>query len=469
MNTERSSLQKHLLFWLLPPIFLLTSIWVVSTYFIVLHFANQAYDHELEDTVLTVAGQVQKNHDIYSIELSPAARQMLEFDEFDLVYFSVSGPKGNILIGNHVLPRHFSNPVSNMHFYDITIDGQSLRLGEYAIYSVDGTSEKLLVQVAETTRKRVKMARTALLSMIIPQLAFIVGIAWLVWFGVGRGISPLSRISESLSKRTHEDLSPLDTTGLPTEVHKQVTVINDLMLRLGQIIQARRRFIADATHQLRTPITVLRTQVELASRTQDPKIMASIIHQMDAATARLSRLANQLLSLSRAEAGPDQLLTTEHLDLQEVIQEAVATMVPFAMEKNIDISLSGDSQQIDVCGDRHLLAEMFVNLVDNGIRYTHRDGKVRVSVRSINGYVKISITDTGPGIPVDEREKVLERFYRGETTNIEGTGLGLPIAREIALLHSGRIILNASSTGSGLVVTIEIPLVDKSKCELLRQ
>lgn len=454
---NRLTLRQRLLLWLLLPIVLLIIVWAWATYAIVLYFANLAHDRALEDTVRTLAGQIHIEQNRVDINLPPAAHRMLEFDQVDTVYFSVSDEHEQQLAGNHKLPP---NPRGNRtpgktRFYNDIINGVNLRLAEYVIANEHG-GEAIHVRVAETLNKRETLAREVLVYVLAAQFLFLAGIVLLVWYGIGRGIAPFSRIRDAIALRTHEDLSPLDETGLPVEVYEQVRVINDLMTRLGRTITAQQRFIADATHQLRTPITVLRAQAELALRA-DKEDLHSFVIKLEAASARLSRLANQLLNLSRAEAGLTGATKFIRFEVGEWVEDAVAEYVPAALDKNIEVRVDIADDMPAIRGNRQLLSEMLANLIDNAIRYTQTNGKIGIVARHSGENVILTITDNGPGIPEAEREYVLERFYRGIEVSTEGSGLGLAIAQEILKLHGGRITLAAVAGNSGLHVTVEIP------------
>lgn len=459
MWIDRLSLRQRLLLLLLPPILLLIAIWTWGAYAIVLHFANKAYDWALEDTVQALAGQVKFLDRAIEVNLPPAARQMLEFDRVDKVYFSVADGQNRQLIGNRVLPLRPDpdGTVNEARFYDDRLDGRAVRLVELRVPN-EIVGDVLFVRIAETLHKREHLAKEVLIHILGPQLILLTVIVLLVWYGVGRGIAPLSRIRDAIARRTHEDLSPLEETGLPAEVQEQVHVINDLMDRLGRTIEAQRRFIADATHQLRTPITVLRTQTELALRAEDADEQRSLVAKMDTATARLVRLANQLMNLSRAEAGLVGVADFTLVEAAALVEEVVALLVPAALKKEIEVIVDIVEPLPEVRGDRQLLGEMLTNLVDNAIRYTQSGGRVEVKVRPVQERTLFIIADNGPGISEREREKVLQRFYRVATVSSEGSGLGLAIAREIALLHGGSITLTPTAAGgTGLTVTVAIP------------
>jgi len=460
VRSERPSLRQRLLLWLLPPILLLTGVWVWATHATVLHFANRVYDWALQDTAQTLAGQIQVEHGQFEFDLPPAAHRMLEFDEADKVYFSVSDDQERQLLGNRVLPPapvHDPAP-GKTRFYDARVNDQAVRLVEYTVPN-DASGRLLFVRVAETLHKRQAMARDVLAYMMTPQLLFLLSIVFLVWHGVGRGMAPLGQVGDAIARRTHEDLSPLDESGLPAEVHEQVLVINDLMARLGRTITAQQRFIADATHQLRTPITVLCAQAELALRIRDADELHAAVARLNTTAARLARQANQLLSLSRAESRLAGTLDFAPVDVATLVEDVVAKLVPAALARQIEISIEPANEPAAVHGDRQFLSEMLANLVDNAIRYTPPGGQVEVSARQSGGSVAFTVTDNGPGIAEAERQRVLEPFYRGANAGADGSGLGLAIAHEIVALHHGHITLAAGPQGCGLMVTVEIPAV----------
>jgi len=465
VRTRRLSLRQRLLLWLLLPILLLICIWAWAAHAIVLHFSNRAYDWSLQDTAQTLAGQVRVAHGEFEFDLPPAAHRMLEFDEVDKVYFSVSDDHGRQLVGNRALPP--PSPASSLapgetRFYDAKVGGETVRLVEYTMPTT--LPDRLLfVRVAETLHKRQAMARDVLAFMITPQLLFLVSIVLLVWHGIGRGMAPLSRISDAIARRTHEDLSPLSESGLPAEVYEQVHVINELMARLGRTIAAQQRFIADATHQLRTPITVLCAQAELALRIHDPDELRAELGKLNASTVRLARLSNQLLCLSRAEARLAGALDFAPVEVAALVEDVVERLVPAALAKEIELSIELADETATVYGNRQFLGEMLSNLVDNAIRYTPRGGRVEVGVKQTGGALAFVVADNGPGIPELERQRVLEPFYRSAEAGVDGSGLGLAIAHEIATLHKGQITLTAASGNSGLMATVEIPAAPASR------
>lgn len=455
MRTERATLRRGLLRWLLPPILALTVLWVWATHGVVLHFANLAHDRALEDSARTLAGQVVPDGAGLAVDLPPAARRMLEFDEIDTVYFSVTDRSGRVWAGNRALPAADIEVDGDAHLYDGTVDGRRVRLAEFVTRG-EVRDHDLLVRVAETLNKRELMAQEVMTYMLAPQAVFVTGLALFLWYGVGRGIAPLQRVSAAIACRNHADMGPIDEQGLPAEVFEQVHVINQLMERLGHTLDAQKRFMADATHQLRTPITVLRTQVELVLRTAEGPERERLLRDMDAACARLARLANQLLSLSRAEAGAS--LARAPVVVSTMVEDVVAALIPAALARGIEVSVDIEPGLPALQGDGVLLPEMLANIVDNAIRYTRSPGEVVIHAQAHDDHLLLSVSDSGPGISIVERAQVFERFRRGTAARAEGSGLGLAIAREIVQAHGGRIDLASGADDNGLQVTLTIPL-----------
>lgn len=463
-QSERLSLRQRLLLWLLPPIIVLTAIWIWAAYVIVIRFANVAYDNALSDTVETLAEQVIVDHETVRIDLPKAARKMVEYDRIDQIYYSITDQRGKNFFHNADIPARQANADrgSGMflpdlpHLYDSRIDGQPVRVAERV---VPGSAEtgKLTLRVAETLGKRALLAREVLFYMSAPQLLFLTGIVVFVWVGVGRGIAPLQWIRDAISRRSPDDLSPLDGRTLPAEVHAQVRAINGLMARLDAMLDVQRRFITDAAHQLRTPVATLRAQVELALRARDPAEREAGLQRLDATSKHLVRLTNQLLDLSRATAGNTGAVEMLPFDIADAVRETVAWFVPDALDKGIEVSVELDEDLPPLRGNRHMIEQMLANLVDNAVRYNRRGGTILVEGRRERDRLVLTIRDDGPGIAEKDRSRVLGRFHRGAGSPSGGSGLGLAIALEICRLHGGELSLNPIPGQTGLVVRVEMP------------
>jgi len=290
--------------------------------------------------------------------------------------------------------------------------------------------------------------------MAVPQALLIFLAMFAVWYGVGRGLVPLIALQREIEQRSHRDLAPLTESTVPHEVQPLIRAMNDLLGRLSASIAAQKRFIADAAHQLRTPIAGLKTQTELGSRQPQSAEGKAMLKQLHTATEQMTRLINQLLSLARAEPNAGPASMTETIDLAELARQTTTEWVPRALARSIDLGFEDQPGAARVEGNAFMLHEMLNNLLDNAIRYTHSGGHITVRVSAAESKVVLSVEDDGPGIPEADRERVFERFYRVLGSGAEGCGLGLAIVREIAERHQAEVVLSARGDGSGTVVRI---------------
>jgi two-component system sensor histidine kinase TctE len=311
-----------------------------------------------------------------------------------------------------------------------------------------------LVAVAETLGKRQALAREILWDVILPQLVLIVVAGVAVWLGIGRGLIPLATLRQQISARSPRDLGPLVLTESPQEVRPLVQALNELLARLRAAIEAQQRFVADAAHQLRTPLAGLKTQAELALRESDMPAVRHSLEQIKTASEQTARLANQLLSLARAEPGSDQPAPMAELDFGNLAREVTSDWIQTALDNGIDLGFEEPSAPARIRGNAILLRELISNLTDNAVRYTQRGGQVTVAVTHLGSSVSLSVTDNGPGIPESEHARVFERFYRVLGTGREGAGLGLAIVREIADRHGAQLRLAAGPDRRGTRLTV---------------
>ncbi len=456
---ERLTIRQRLVLLLLPALAALLGLWAWSAYSSVLRFTAIAYDRALYDTALTLATQISIDDGRPSLALSDDERKMLEVDPQDDVYFEVFA--GSVRLGgtaNIPAPSVRRAPTDAGYFYDGRLADAPLRIVEHVFDT--GNGNHFVVRVAETLRKRTRLAREATLAMVPVQIAFLGSIVALVWLGIGWGLRPLAALRAAIGNRDPADLQPLSLRGLPSELRSQAEAINELMARLSTVLETERRFLADATHQLRTPITVLRTQTELALRARDFDSLRANITQMQSVCERLTRLANQLLNLSRAEAGLAGGAALAPVDLASVAEEVLARYEPSAHAKQQTLELNRDEAPVTLRGDSLMIAEMIANLVDNAIRYAPRGAKIKVETSSDGKHARLTVHDNGPGLSDDERSRVLDRFYRGAAAREPGSGLGLAIVREIARAHDGVLRLTPGQPdGTGLLATIDVPLL----------
>jgi two-component system sensor histidine kinase TctE len=295
--------------------------------------------------------------------------------------------------------------------------------------------------------------------MVLPQLLLIVLAGFMLWFAVGRGLAPLETLRREVENRSHRDLSALPVEETPQEVKPLISAMNELLDRLSLALAAQQRFIADAAHQLRTPIAGLKTQTELAMRQTPPGEAQVTLRQLRSATEQTTHLVNQLLSLARAEPPAGRVHTSDRVDLEALARGATTDWVPRALDRNVDLGFDADSERAYVEGDPFLLREMLNNLLDNAIRYTQPGGQVTVRVSRMHESPVLTVEDNGPGIPDTERGRVFERFYRVLGTGTDGCGLGLAIVREIAQSHGAQVELTTSSGGHGTTARVVFPAV----------
>jgi len=317
---------------------------------------------------------------------------------------------------------------------------------------------RVQLQVAETLHKRTRFAWEMVANVVLPQLLLIVMAGAVVWLGVSRGLEPLQRLRHAVSDRSHLDLSPIDIHDVPGEVRPLVDEVNDLMARLGRILDFQNRFVADAAHQLKTPVSGLKAQIELALRENDPERVRHSLAQLYLSADRLSRLVRQLLSLARNEPGALDSMHLQPLDLNAFALEVSMEWVPHALKRGIDLGFEGAEQPLTIDGDRDRLRELINNLIDNAIRYSREGGRVTVRAGAGDaGQCRLAISDDGPSIPVEERARIFQRFHRLLGTQEDGSGLGLAIVSEIATLHGARITLEEDVDGVGNTFTVFFP------------
>ena len=457
-----TTLRRQLIAWLAGPLFVLWSVSMVIDYDIAKRFVNLAYDRALLEAALDVGRRVRVINNRPYVDLPEAALQILQTTESGQLFYLVTGPDREFVSGEPDLPRPPEEApevtADRVQYYDDVYNGLVIRALALRVPVQPGSGRgALLIQVAERVTARDEFAREIFLRMVLPQGILILLAAIAVWYGVGRGLAPLSTLRREIENRSHRDLSALPEEQAPREVRPLIHAMNDLLARLGTAISTQQRFIADAAHQLRTPIAGLKTQTELALRQSQPGNVHDALRQLQTATEQSTRLVNQLLSLARAEPGAGREHAVGRLDLARLARDTTTEWVPRALARSIDLGYDGESAATWIEGDEFLVRDLLGNLLDNAIRYTQLGGQVTVRVAVGLNAVALSVEDNGPGIPELERERVFERFYRVLGTGTEGCGLGLAIVREIALSHGAEVTLGAAASGQGTVARVVFP------------
>ena len=476
---EQRSLFGEILDWMLAPLLLLWPMSVVLTWLVAQGIANKPFDRELGEMVRVLSKEVSVRAAAGGpqalFKLPAGASEILHTDEADDIYYQVLGLRGEHLSGDTALPVPSDEdraPPGEVRFRDDTLNNDNVRVAYMWVNVADLVPDRAdglgvpLVQVAETLGKRSRLATEIIKGVILPQFVILPLAVLLVWLALARGIAPLNQLQQRIRNRDSSDLSPIDAAQAPEEVSPLVRAINDLLARLDHSMSAQKHFLADAAHQLKTPLAGLRTQAELAQRQidageHDPLALKKSLQQIARSSQNAAHMVNQLLAMARAE-NQEHSAHRQPVDLARLATETVHDFVPRAIEKRIDLGYEGPSEAAaarqqghqTVATTRHpegpivlghalLLRELIRNLVDNALQYTPAGGTVTVRVIDdpFGQVVVLQVEDSGPGIAAAERDKVFQPFYRSLGTNVDGSGLGLAIVREIAQQHHAEVTL----------------------------
>ncbi|MCZ2496884.1 sensor histidine kinase [Xylophilus sp. Kf1] len=443
---------------MLTPLLLLWPVSLALTWLVAQGLADKPFDRALEYNVQALAQLVNLHNGKPQLNLPQPAGELLRADDADTIYYQVRDDAGELLSGERDLPLpplldDVRPPTGEVRLRDAELRGLALRVAStwvrFTPPEVGAPQVQVLVQVAETRGKRSVLATEIIKGVMLPQFAILPLAVLLVWLALARGLKPLSQLEQRIRARRPEDLSPLDDRAVPLEVVPLVASVNGLLARLQESVATQKRFLADAAHQLKTPLAGLRMQADLAQRegTSTAELKLSLL-QIGRASKRATHTVNQLLALARAEVAGKAPIAHHACDLAEITLEVVRNAFPRALEKRIDLGYDGVSPGapgVVVPGNPTLIAEMLSNLVDNAIAYTPSSETapgvitVRLLVDAFGQVVVLQVEDSGPGIPVSERELVFQPFYRVLGTGVDGSGLGLPIVMEIAGLHGAEV------------------------------
>lgn len=457
-ETERS-LFGEILDWMLAPLLFVWPLSIAFTHYFANNVANFPYDQSLRELVGTLSRQVQLVDGKPVVSLHASTRAMLRADELDSVYFHVLTQDRKLLAGDQDLPIPALAGVAGVlpgevYFRDMEYKGQDIRVAYSYIAEPQAPVEQwVLVEVAETTEKRTQLANRIVASVILPQFIIIPLAVMLVWFGLSRGLRPLTRLRNTIEDRDPGDLSPIATRRVPEELEPLVEAFNEMLERMKRNVEAQQRFVADAAHQMRTPLTGLKTQAQFAVRETDPAALRHALRQIATGVDRAGRLVNQLLTLARTEGSEIAQQKHEPTDLAQLAREVVEDWVIIALEKRIDLGYEADGAAM-ISGNAFLLRELLKNLIDNAIRYTPAGGHVTCRILDDGSSILLEVEDDGIGITEEQAELVFERFYRVDDATTEGSGLGLAIVQEIASQHGARARLRPNPRGKGALAQV---------------
>ncbi|SIQ75756.1 two-component system, OmpR family, sensor histidine kinase TctE [Rhizobium sp. RU35A] len=457
MRNVTRSLRGRLLAWLLAATAVLGSLALADTWREARQTANEVSDRVLAGSALAIAERVVVAEDgSLEVDIPYVALEMLTSAAQDRVFYRVDGPPGIFITGYQALPTLPRREGQSTAFDDATFRGEPIRVATLARSASTGISSvPFTVTVAETTMARRQLTRSILLHSALRLALMMSGAALIVWIAVSLSLRPLYRLSSAIAERSPDDLDPIGEH-VPSEVEGLVETVNSFMVRLNSALEALRHFTGNASHQLRTPLAVVRTQLALAARAEEAGDLAAAIARADEAVAHAERVLAQLLMMARIDAAAraeGSALTD--VDLTAFARSLTADHIPSAAEAGIDLGFEGEGAVL-LRGEPLLLAEMLKNLISNAILYAGRGAEVTVRVSEDDAAVCIEVEDNGPGIPRHRRADVLKRFERASSAGLPGSGLGLPIVEEIARLHGGTLTLEDASRGDGLRVVIRL-------------
>ncbi len=460
MSAHPASLKRRLVLWLLAPLIGLSVLILAHVYLSAQEMADRVYDRVLRGSGLAIAERVVVTDDgQIEVDLPYVALEMLTSAAQDRVYYRVDSDE-TLITGYDDLPTSDASrslAPGQSTVYDATYRGAPIRVIALAGASTSvQRSVPFTVYVAETTQSRRNLVLQMLLSSAGRLGATIVAALLIVWLGVNWGLRPLARLEGALGRRSPDDLRSI-RHDVPREVQRLVGAINELMARLAAALESQKRFTGNASHQLRTPLSVVKAQLELASREKNPKQMRKAIEEAQRATRHSERLVEQLLLLARVDAEGGAAGSFEAFDLVDLARETTSDFAASSLKRKFDLGFEAEDGSVTVLGRRALLAEALKNLIENAMTYCPENSRITVRVRKDGHEAVLEVEDNGPGIPADRREEMSERFVRLNEHDADGSGLGLAIVREVAVLHGGDLLLTGGKRNKGLCARITIP------------
>jgi signal transduction histidine kinase len=430
-----NSIRVRVLLALLATLFVTAAVMGALTYRNVLAETEALFDYQLRQMALSLRDQG---------EIAPAQAGTLADEELDFVV-QIWTADGRIIYPPRLradLPTR-----ALLGLADITVQGKTWRTFSVA-------TRDRVIQVAQPVQTRQRLAAGAALRSIAPLAVIAPAMALVVWWLSAQALVPLRRLTDGVRARDEQSLQPLPMDSLPVEVAPLVGALNGLLQRLGAALGTQRAFVADAAHELRSPLTALKLQMELLRRARDDAARADAQAALQAGIERAARLVEQLLTLARAEPGAPIAKTV--LDLSEVVRAAAADTAPLAAARGSSIELTAEAP-VRIEGDAVALGLLARNLADNAVRYSPPGARIVLRVVTDAGAATLQVDDPGPGIPIDERERVFDRFYRRASGAEPGSGLGLAIVRSVAERHGASVSLATSPLG-GLRVTVRFTM-----------
>ncbi|MEY2685392.1 MAG: Sensor protein QseC [Pseudomonadota bacterium] len=463
-----TSLRRRLLVWILGPLTALIGVNAWVAYGNAVQAANEAYDRSLYLAARTLAEETTWSQGKVQVDLLRAAGYLFANHTGSRLFYQIRDEQGTWLAGATDLPSiHRQDPQQVKFFALVRFDDgqyqqQAVRLAELTHVLDTHTPANspppplLKITVAETMETRQQLIQHILWDTLTSQGLLLLASAALVWWGVERGMRPLERFRQGLASKADDDHTPIELPGLPRELRPLIDTLNSYLDRLGRLIEIRKRFLENAAHQLRTPLTALKTQLALAQRNTNPDQAIALLAAAQQTTNGAVHLTEQLLAMTRVEHARE-LHSHETLDLVALAESATQEHLVRAHQRGDDLGFEALCPHSPVTGVALLLHEALTNLIDNAMH--HGGPGVRITVRVGPGWVEVE--DNGPGIPPEHQAHVFERFYRAAGQGRSGSGLGLAIVKEIASQHGAKVAINSpchtQTGGGGTAIRISWP------------
>ena len=461
---KQASLRRKLLSWLAPLLLLL--ILVDSSLLSML--AIDKLEEELDADMFSSAKEVSQFLSNFGsapkdIRLLENASHVFLKDEVDKILYSISDSQGTLLSGSQALLNakqieldddddDENSPQPAHYYYNTQFANEDYRV-VHAVFNIKNAqgAQTVTIQIAGTQKWRGILTETILIGIVVPQLLLALLSFFIIWFGIKKGLAPLNALQDAVSKRSEHDLSPIELPNIPQEVSLVANSVNQLMTKLQHLISAQNRFVADAAHQLRTPLAGAQAQLELAEQAEEPSAIKAMLPRAYLSLDKLLHIINQLLVLARSQPEAAASVNMALLDLNVLTKTIALEIAPAALKKHIDLGFEPSLVPALILGNVDRLNDLLNNLMDNAIRYTQTGGKVTVALDVSDKQVKLSVEDNGPGVLDAEKDKIFDRFHRAldidqSAAEQSGSGLGLAIVKEIASLHGASISVADSTS-----------------------
>ena len=405
------------------------------------------------------------------IRLLENASHVFLKDEVDQILYSITDSQGHLLSGSKVLQAasQTNNDIQDSndkkashadHYYFNTDIGNERFRVVHATFNITNSqgTQTVTIQIAGTQKWRGILTNTILIGIVVPQLLLALLSFFIIWYGIKKGLAPLDALQDAVSKRSEHDLSPVELPNIPQEISLVANSVNQLMAKLQHLISAQNRFVADAAHQLRTPLAGAQAQLELAEQAVEPSAIKALLPRAYQSLDKLLHTINQLLVLARSQPEAAAAVNMVRLDLNGLTKEIALEIAPAALKKQIDLGFEPSLVPAFILGNVDRLNDLLNNLMDNAIRYTQAGGKITVALDVSEKRVNLSVEDNGPGVSDAEKDKIFDRFHRvldnrQGASEQTGSGLGLAIVKEIASLHGASIRIADSAIENGTLLT----------------